>query len=134
MRASRVLRTAGRWAKFASETPKATTGITGLLVDSNWRQTLTSLYDKTLADAQVMPEDVEYRKAVEAITKYRQSLVDTLPVSFFLFLGFHLAECVLLCCEESRTDTPLPADAHVRLFFPPPIRSAMKSKRSLEFK
>ena len=37
----------------AKETTKLSTGITGLVVDPNWRQTLTQLYEKTLKDVQV---------------------------------------------------------------------------------
>jgi hypothetical protein len=37
----------------AKETPKLSTGITGLAVDPNWRTTLTRLYERTLVDVQV---------------------------------------------------------------------------------
>ena len=50
---------------------KETTGIVGLQVVPNAREVLISLYNKTLKEVQVIPENVGYRKHVEAFTKHR---------------------------------------------------------------
>lgn len=82
----------------AKETTKLSTGITGLVVDPNWRQTLTQLYEKTLKDvqvrwehvcragmphqstAQIMPEDIHYRQTVEATAKHRLQCIQSMGV------------------------------------------------------
>ncbi|KAK8819609.1 NADH dehydrogenase [ubiquinone] 1 alpha subcomplex subunit 5 [Blastocystis sp. ATCC 50177/Nand II] len=56
-------------------TVKRTTGMVGLPVIPNARAVLTELYDKTLENIQKIPANTEYRKNVEAFTKYRRNVV-----------------------------------------------------------
>ncbi|KAK8710539.1 hypothetical protein V6N13_145858 [Hibiscus sabdariffa] len=53
------------------EKVKATTGIVGLDVVPNAREVLIGLYTKTLKEIQAVPEDEDYRKAVESFTRHR---------------------------------------------------------------
>ncbi|KAK1325018.1 hypothetical protein QJS10_CPA01g02273 [Acorus calamus] len=50
---------------------KETTGIVGLDVVPNAREVLISLYEKTLHEIKAVPEDENYRKAVETFTRNR---------------------------------------------------------------
>jgi NADH dehydrogenase (ubiquinone) 1 alpha subcomplex subunit 5 len=67
---SRVLRTVA-----VTQKQKLTTGITGLDVVPNAREVLIRLYEKTLADVQVMNADVPYRMIVEQTVKHRFDIV-----------------------------------------------------------
>uniref|UniRef100_K3WST9 NADH dehydrogenase [ubiquinone] 1 alpha subcomplex subunit 5 n=1 Tax=Globisporangium ultimum (strain ATCC 200006 / CBS 805.95 / DAOM BR144) TaxID=431595 RepID=K3WST9_GLOUD len=62
MWATRVLRMAAK---------KTTTGIVGLPVNPNARQDLIKIYQKTLQEIKVLPENTVYRDSVERITNYR---------------------------------------------------------------
>lgn len=53
---------------------KETTGIVGLEVVPNAREVLISLYDKTLNEIKTIPENVRYRKHVEAFTNHRRKV------------------------------------------------------------
>ncbi|TYZ63125.1 hypothetical protein PybrP1_008208 [[Pythium] brassicae (nom. inval.)] len=66
MWATRVLRMA---------VTKTSTGIVGLPVNPNARQDLIKLYQKTLQEVKVLPEDAVYRDSVERITNYRLKVV-----------------------------------------------------------
>ena len=54
---------------------KRTTGLVGVPVIPNARAVLVELYDKTLENVKKIPADAEYRKNVEAFTKYRKRVV-----------------------------------------------------------
>ncbi|GAB9465550.1 hypothetical protein Gpo141_00002956 [Globisporangium polare] len=66
MWATRVLRMAVK---------KTTTGIVGIPVNANARQDLIKIYQKTLQEVKVLPEDAVYRTSVERITNYRLKVV-----------------------------------------------------------
>lgn len=55
----------------------APTGLTGLLTNPSPRSTLLYLYSTTLDKLQAVPETSVYRQSVEAVTKHRMSLVET---------------------------------------------------------
>ncbi|BFZ53693.1 hypothetical protein PYCC9005_000723 [Savitreella phatthalungensis] len=54
----------------------ATTGITGLKADPNPRPSLLQAYDATLEALSGMPEESVYRRATEALTRQRKSVVE----------------------------------------------------------
>jgi NADH dehydrogenase (ubiquinone) 1 alpha subcomplex subunit 5 len=54
------------------------TGLTGLWTHSTPRSTLLFLYGSTLQKLQTVPESSLYRQSVEAVTKHRMSLVESL--------------------------------------------------------
>jgi len=53
---------------------KETTGIVGLEVVPNAREVLISLYNKTLNEIKIIPENVPYRRHVEAFTNHRMKV------------------------------------------------------------
>lgn len=57
--------------------PGAPTGLTGLLANPSPRSTLLYLYSSTLDRLRVVPETSLYRQSVEAVTKHRMSLVQS---------------------------------------------------------
>ena len=57
--------------------PGAPTGLTGLFVHSSPRSTLLYVYSSTLDKLQAIPEHSLYRQSVEALTKHRMSLVES---------------------------------------------------------
>jgi NADH dehydrogenase (ubiquinone) 1 alpha subcomplex subunit 5 len=54
---------------------KTSTGIVGLAVEPEAKAVLTRLYAQTLTALQAVPEDAEYRKMVEGLTKSRLAVV-----------------------------------------------------------
>ena len=56
---------------------KTSTGIVGLEVNPNARADLISLYNKTLDVVKMIPQEAAYRDAVESITKFRLSVVES---------------------------------------------------------
>jgi hypothetical protein len=71
-----MLRFGSRAFSAAAVRPvKLSTGVVGLDVVPNAREVLTSLYTRTLAEVQVMPETVFYRQSVEKFTRYRLDVV-----------------------------------------------------------
>jgi NADH dehydrogenase (ubiquinone) 1 alpha subcomplex subunit 5 len=56
---------------------KQTTGIVGLEVDADGKNTLLSLYAKTLTALEGVPAASEYRKTVEGLTKERLAAVNS---------------------------------------------------------
>lgn len=57
--------------------PGAPTGLTGLLTNPSPRSTLLFLYSSTLDRLAAVPETSLYRQSVEAVTKHRMSLVQS---------------------------------------------------------
>ena len=57
--------------------PGAPTGLTGLLTNPSPRSTLLYLYSSTLDRLKAVPETSVYRQSVEAVTKHRMSLVQS---------------------------------------------------------
>lgn len=57
--------------------PGAPTGLTGLLTNPSPRSTLLYLYSSTLDRLKAVPETSLYRQSVEAVTKHRMSLVQS---------------------------------------------------------
>ncbi|KAK2613555.1 hypothetical protein N8I77_000462 [Diaporthe amygdali] len=57
--------------------PGAPTGLTGLHANPSPRSTLLYLYSSTLDKLKVIPETSVYRQSVEAVTKHRMSLVQS---------------------------------------------------------
>ncbi|XP_028405686.1 NADH dehydrogenase [ubiquinone] 1 alpha subcomplex subunit 5-like [Dendronephthya gigantea] len=55
---------------------KKTTGLTGLAVSKNPRETLISVYNKTLDVLSTMPSTAVYRTSTENLTKQRIKLVE----------------------------------------------------------
>ncbi|XP_046853293.1 NADH dehydrogenase [ubiquinone] 1 alpha subcomplex subunit 5-like [Xenia sp. Carnegie-2017] len=55
---------------------KKTTGLTGLAVAKQPRETLMSLYGQTLKVLSVMPSSAVYRTSTESLTKQRMKLVE----------------------------------------------------------
>jgi NADH dehydrogenase (ubiquinone) 1 alpha subcomplex subunit 5 len=53
---------------------KETTGIVSLKVVPNAREVLISLYDKTLNEIKTIPENVPYKRHVEAFTNHRMKV------------------------------------------------------------
>ncbi|KAG9690820.1 hypothetical protein KCU81_g2692, partial [Aureobasidium melanogenum] len=73
MRASsRLLAQASRFL-----TPGAPTGLTGVLTHAAPRSTLLYLYNSTLDKLKQFPEHSVYRQSVEALTKHRLSIVES---------------------------------------------------------
>lgn len=62
-------------AKYLS--PGAPTGLTGVLTHSAPRSTLLFLYNSTLDKLKHFPEHSVYRQSVEALTKHRLSIVES---------------------------------------------------------
>eukprot|EP00128_Syssomonas_multiformis_P011049 Colp12_sorted_trinity150504_noHs@24186 len=56
---------------------KITTGLVGYPVIPEARQVLSSLYSETLSKLQQLPEDANYRRHTESITKYRKAIVES---------------------------------------------------------
>jgi hypothetical protein len=56
---------------------KRSTGVVGLNVVPESRKVLSTLYQKTLLDIQIIPEFVAYRSAVEELTTYRLGVVQS---------------------------------------------------------
>jgi NADH dehydrogenase (ubiquinone) 1 alpha subcomplex subunit 5 len=69
---SRVLAQAARLL-----TPGAPTGLTGVLTHAAPRSTLLYLYNSTLDKLKQFPEHSVYRQSVEALTKHRLSIVES---------------------------------------------------------
>ncbi|POS76767.1 hypothetical protein DHEL01_v204832 [Diaporthe helianthi] len=61
--------------------PGAPTGLTGLFANPSPRATLLYLYSSTLERLQAVPETSLYRQSVEAVTKHRMSLVESVKPS-----------------------------------------------------
>lgn len=61
--------------------PGAPTGLTGLFANASPRSTLLYLYSSTLDRLKVVPETSLYRQSVEAVTKHRMSLVESVKPS-----------------------------------------------------
>ncbi|KAG8167721.1 hypothetical protein KVR01_003410 [Diaporthe batatas] len=61
--------------------PGAPTGLTGLFANASPRATLLYLYSSTLDRLQAVPETSLYRQSVEAVTKHRMSLVQSVKPS-----------------------------------------------------
>lgn len=57
--------------------PGAPTGLTGLFANPSPRSTLLYLYSSTLDRLRAVPETSLYRQSVEAVTKHRMSLVES---------------------------------------------------------
>ena len=62
-------------AAAAASSAKTTTNIVGLLVLENPREELTKAYTSILNAIKVMPEDAQYRKNVELMTRHRLGIV-----------------------------------------------------------
>ena len=58
-------------------TPGAPTGLTGVLTHAAPRSTLLYLYNSTLDKLKQFPEHSVYRQSVEALTKHRLSIVES---------------------------------------------------------
>ena len=58
-------------------TPGAPTGLTGVLTHAAPRSTLLYLYNSTLDKLKQIPEHSVYRQSVEALTKHRLSIVES---------------------------------------------------------
>ncbi|GHP06362.1 hypothetical protein PPROV_000510800 [Pycnococcus provasolii] len=58
---------------FASA--KETTGIVGLKPEADWRAKLTAVYEKTLAEASMLPDSAAYKKLLVALTNERLAAV-----------------------------------------------------------
>ncbi|PFH54942.1 hypothetical protein XA68_11538 [Ophiocordyceps unilateralis] len=71
-----TIRTLGRFLE-----PGTPTGLTGLWTQPTPRSTLLSVYRRTLNKLQSFPETSVYRQSVEAVTKYRLSLVEQMKPS-----------------------------------------------------
>ncbi|KAI5250037.1 hypothetical protein E4T42_05112 [Aureobasidium subglaciale] len=69
---SRLLAEASRFL-----TPGAPTGLTGVLTHAAPRSTLLYLYNSTLDKLKQFPEHSVYRQSVEALTKHRLSIVES---------------------------------------------------------
>jgi ETC complex I subunit conserved region len=78
----------------ASETPwrKTSTGLVGLPVDPNARQNLAAKQREILDKIKIIPEHTAYRKAMEAVAKYRLRVRN---LCLHLYLGSYC------CCHES---------------------------------
>lgn len=61
--------------------PGAPTGLTGLFANASPRSTLLYLYSSTLDRLKAVPETSLYRQSVEAVTKHRMSLVQSVKPS-----------------------------------------------------
>ena len=77
LRASRVaVRPATRGAsRHLCAVSKTSTGLVGLEVDPDYKNTLVSLYEQTLAVLEGIPEGASYRTALEATIKHNLSVV-----------------------------------------------------------
>ncbi len=62
---------------YLSTVVKRSTGVVGLNVVPESRKVLSTLYQKTLLDIQIIPEFVAYRSAVEEQTTYRLGVVQS---------------------------------------------------------
>lgn len=50
---------------------KVTTGVPGLVVNTDWKRELSDRYRKLLGEVKAIPPSAFYRQAVEATTRYR---------------------------------------------------------------
>lgn len=78
---TRVLRAAVRNAKFLE--PGAPTGLTGLLTHSSPRQSLEAIYSATLDALNHVPEASVYRQSVEALSKQRLGIIQSVKPEGF---------------------------------------------------
>jgi NADH dehydrogenase (ubiquinone) 1 alpha subcomplex subunit 5 len=81
---------------------KTTTGIVGLPVDEEARQSLKDKLHEVLEAVKIIPADAEYRRAVEATCQSKLTLVDSIASDEQLEsqFGRQLEQEIKLCREE----------------------------------
>ncbi len=90
--------------------PGARTGLTGLFVHSSPRSTLLYLYSSTLDKLQAVPEHSLYRQSVEALTKHRLSLVESVVPAGYSEWAEKAAKIVASHPEQFNVTNPARVD------------------------